>query len=94
LEREAGIEPATFSLVGRRSIENSEHNASRHLILAIESTGISRSRFLTLFLQAIKQELFAIEQDKLTGAISASEYAELKTGLGVLLKRHLAPLHN
>jgi hypothetical protein len=43
----------------------------------------------SLLLQAIKDELFAIEQDKLTGAISAAEYADLKTGLGALLKRYL-----
>jgi hypothetical protein len=39
LERETGIEPATFSLGKRRSIENREHSVSRHLVLAIEFPG-------------------------------------------------------
>jgi hypothetical protein len=46
LERETGIEPATFSLGKRRSIENREHSVSRHLVLAIEITGIALYGFL------------------------------------------------
>ena len=40
-------------------------------------------------LNTIKDELFAIESDKLTGKLSASEYAEIRTGLETLLKREL-----
>jgi hypothetical protein len=42
LEREARIELATSSLGKRRSIENSEHSVSRHLVLAMEITGNSQ----------------------------------------------------
>jgi len=38
LERETGIEPATFSLGNRPSIANKEHRVSGHLVLAIEIT--------------------------------------------------------
>jgi hypothetical protein len=38
MERETGIEPATFSLGNRPSIENNEHSVSGHLALAIEIT--------------------------------------------------------
>jgi hypothetical protein len=37
----------------------------------------------------LKDELFALESDRLSGAISATEYAEVKTGLEALLKRAL-----
>jgi hypothetical protein len=35
MERETGIEPATFSLGNRPSIENKEYSVSEHLVLAI-----------------------------------------------------------
>src|SRR3954469_15487063 len=38
MERETGIEPATFSLGNRPSTENNEHSVSGHLVLAIEIT--------------------------------------------------------
>jgi hypothetical protein len=47
LERETGIEPATFSLGSRQSIENKEHSVSRDLVLAIEITGNSQFHFFT-----------------------------------------------
>ena len=40
-------------------------------------------------LHALKEELFAIESEKLSGAISAQEYAEVKAGLEAVLKRAL-----
>jgi hypothetical protein len=39
LERETGIEPATFSLGRRPSIENKEHSVHLHLVLAIRNPG-------------------------------------------------------
>jgi hypothetical protein len=38
LERETGIEPATFSLGNRPSIENNQHSVSGYLVLAMEIT--------------------------------------------------------
>jgi hypothetical protein len=38
MERETGIEPATFSLGMGRSIENKEHGVHPDLVLAIENT--------------------------------------------------------
>ena len=52
LEWETGIEPATFSLGNRPSIENKEHSGFSHLILAIENTGYSKfclAESLTVF---------------------------------------------
>lgn len=40
-------------------------------------------------LNVIKDELFEIESEKLSGVISESEYAEVKTGLQAVLKRAL-----
>jgi hypothetical protein len=37
----------------------------------------------------LKEELFALESDKLSGAISPAEYAEVKVGLEAVLKRAL-----
>jgi len=40
-------------------------------------------------LTALKEELFSLESDKLTGAVSPAEYAETKAALEVVLKRAL-----
>ena len=40
-------------------------------------------------LNNLKEELFALESEKLSGTISAAEYAEAKAGLEALLKRAL-----
>jgi hypothetical protein len=40
-------------------------------------------------LNVLKEELFAIESEKLSGTISPAEYAEVKTGLEAVLKRAL-----
>ena len=41
-------------------------------------------------LQALRDEMFAIETDRLEGRLSADEYAELKTAFDVVLRRALA----
>jgi hypothetical protein len=43
----------------------------------------------TVLLNVLKEELFAIESEKLSGTLSATEYAQVKTGLEALLKRTL-----
>ncbi len=40
-------------------------------------------------LNVLKEELFALESEKLSGTISASEYAEIKAALETVLKRAL-----
>jgi len=40
-------------------------------------------------LAALKEELFSLESDKLTGAVTAEEYAETKAALEVVLRRAL-----
>jgi hypothetical protein len=42
-----------------------------------------------LLLSTLKEELFAIETEKLSGSLSPSEYAEVKLGLDAVLKRAL-----
>jgi hypothetical protein len=37
----------------------------------------------------LKEELFAIESEKLSGTITPAEYAEVKAGLEAVLKRAL-----
>lgn len=41
-------------------------------------------------LSVLKDELFAIESEKLSGTLSPAEYAQIKTGLEALLKRTLS----
>ena len=43
-----------------------------------------------LLLEALKEELFAIESEKIAGTLSVSEYAELKAALETVLRRALA----
>ena len=40
-------------------------------------------------LEALKEELFAIESEKIAGKLSAEEYAELKAALETVLRRAL-----
>jgi hypothetical protein len=42
-----------------------------------------------LLLEALKEELFAIESEKIAGTLSAAEYAEVKTALEIVLRRAL-----
>jgi hypothetical protein len=53
MERETGIEPATFSLGKWLKIENKEHSEFRHLFQAIEFTGNSQV-FATRLLMEFK----------------------------------------
>jgi len=43
----------------------------------------------TALLNALKEELFAVESDKISGTISPAEYAEVKAALEIVLKRAL-----
>jgi hypothetical protein len=40
-------------------------------------------------LNSLKEELFALESEKISGTISPQEYAEAKAGLEAVLKRAL-----
>ena len=42
-----------------------------------------------LLLEALKEELFAIESEKIVGTLSAHDYAEVKSALEIVLKRAL-----
>jgi hypothetical protein len=53
---------------------------------AAPSTPAARNAAL---LNVLKEELFALESDKLSGTISAAEYAETKSALETVLKRAL-----
>jgi hypothetical protein len=43
-----------------------------------------------VLLDILKEELFAIESEKLSGTLSPDEYAKIKTGLEAVLKRELS----
>jgi hypothetical protein len=43
----------------------------------------------TALLNALKEELFALESERLTGSLSPAEYAEVKAALEIVLKRAL-----
>ena len=40
-------------------------------------------------IESLKEELFTLEQDKVSGKITAPEYADAKAGLDAMLKRIL-----
>ncbi|WP_109488864.1 hypothetical protein [Occallatibacter savannae] len=42
-----------------------------------------------VLIESLKEELFSLEQDKVSGKISSSEYADAKSGLEAMLKRVL-----
>lgn len=44
-----------------------------------------------VLIESLKEELFALEQDKVSGTITASEYSDAKAGLEAMLKRVLKP---
>jgi len=60
MERETGIEPATFSLGKWLKIDNKEHSEFRHLFQAIEFTGNSQV-FETRLLMEFKWSSLATE---------------------------------
>jgi hypothetical protein len=43
-----------------------------------------------LLLEALKEELFAIESEKIAGKLSTEEYAEVKSALEIVLRRALS----
>jgi len=47
-----------------------------------------------LLLDALKEELFAIESEKVAGKLSADEYGHIKAALEIVLKRALARQHS
>jgi hypothetical protein len=42
-----------------------------------------------VLLNVLKEELFAIESERISGTISEKDYADIKTGLEAVLKRAL-----
>ena len=64
-------------------------HAPSQRVAVLPSAPPARTAAASPLLNTIKDELFAIESDKLTGKISAAEYAEIKAGLETLLKREL-----
>jgi hypothetical protein len=75
-----GVPVAAASTVVNRHIPQATYAPASH------ATAASRNGSL---LAALKEELFSLESDKLTGAVTAAEYAETKAALEVVLKRAL-----
>ncbi len=53
---------------------------------SVSSSSTSKNGAL---LSVLKEELFSLESEKLTGAVSPAEYAETKAALETVLKRAL-----
>ncbi|MGD0730060.1 MAG: carboxypeptidase-like regulatory domain-containing protein [Terracidiphilus sp.] len=53
------------------------------------TAGVSTASKHTLLLNALKEELFALESEKIDGSISAEEYAKVKAALETVLRRAL-----
>ncbi len=60
--------------------------AGAAFMLRTPATGATGNAAL---LNALKEEIFALESDKIAGKITAAEYAELKAALEKVLKRAL-----
>ena len=63
MERETGIEPATFSLGKWPSIENKEHSVHPNLVLAIENTGFSKAAFSRMRIEQKWSRRFTAKAD-------------------------------
>lgn len=70
-------------------VGSSISNPSASLPTRTASVPVVQGRNATL-LDLLKEELFAIETEKLTGDLSIEQYEELKAGIQALLKRTLA----
>lgn len=55
-----------------------------------DSTAASSSKSDAPLLSTLKEELFAIESERLSGTLSETEYAQIKTGLEAVMKRIIA----
>lgn len=82
LRRPAGTPgvPATASPVASAHLPHTSHPATSPATVAGKNGAL---------LAALKEELFALESDKLTGAVTPAEYAETKAALETVLKRAL-----
>lgn len=54
------------------------------------AVSVSTGQKHTLLLEALKEELFAIESERIAGSLTAEQYAEVKAGIEVVLKRALS----
>lgn len=61
-------------------------SASTSAAIPVASNGRTRNQLL---LDALKEELFSIESEKIAGTLSAEEYAEVKPALETVLRRAL-----
>jgi hypothetical protein len=57
---------------------------------SVAATGSSFARSENSLLAALKDELFAIETDRVQGKLSDSDYVELKSALELVLRRALS----
>jgi hypothetical protein len=76
LPREADFEPGTTPAPSRPAP-------------AVAAPDAAPATSKAVLLNILKDELFAIESEKLSGTLSQSEYTEIKTGLEAVLKRAL-----
>lgn len=79
--REPAIYNATF--------EAKPQSVGAPLVVSTVTDAGSHATDKTVLLTILKEEMFAIESEKLSGTISQSEYAEVKAGLEAVLKRAL-----
>jgi len=81
-EPSAGTHPANEVALEPRPLPATARTQAAHSTAPPASSG-------AVLLNVLKEELFAIESEKLSGTLSATEYAQIKTGLEALLKRTL-----
>ena len=60
-----------------------------HLLRILHGMGLVSGIIVLALLDVLKEELFAIESEKIAGTLSASDYAEQKTALETVLRRAL-----
>jgi len=96
---------AAFSVVRRRSAMMSAtpggtSGPEAASLADLESVPVRQARTATpvrpaagesVLIESLKEELFALEQDKVSGRLSLGEYSEAKTGLEAMMKRVLKP---
>jgi Carboxypeptidase regulatory-like domain len=88
------VHPAPESGYERQAVESNYERPATHtpemrVARNVVSDVTLRSSDNAALLNILKEEMFAVESEKLDGTLSAAEYAEVKAGLEAVLKRAL-----
>ena len=73
----------------RTQVPDSSSSSSSSSLAPVAPPSVSRASSSALILDALKEELFQLESDRVKGKISDQEYEAAKSGVNALLRRHM-----